>query len=82
MFPEERKEQPVREESCSRSQHALGMLGKSGADLLKLVCDGFGLFMPLEPHHVLCVEPPGLLLQGFGCQILGLGALRRGSRNM
>lgn len=55
---------------------------RAGADLLKLVRDGFGLFMSLEPHHVLGVEPPGLLLQGFGCQILGLGALRRGSRNM
>ena len=31
--------------------------------------------MPLEPHHVLGVEPPALLLERFGCQVLGLGAL-------
>lgn len=30
--------------------------------LLKLICDGLGLLMPLEPHHVLGVESPGLLL--------------------
>lgn len=50
------------------------------ADLLKLISDGLGFLMPLEPHHVLGVEPPRLLLQGFGCQILGLGALQSGQQ--
>ena len=31
--------------------------------------------MPLEPHHVLGVEPPTLLLERLGRQVLGLGAL-------
>lgn len=43
--------------------------------LLKLISDGLRFLMPLEPHHVLCVEPPGLLFQGFGCQILSFCAL-------
>ena len=30
--------------------------------------------MSLEPHHVLCVESPGLLLQSFSCEVLSLGA--------
>lgn len=47
-------------------------------DLLKLISNGFGFFVPLKPHHVLCVEPPWLFLQSFGCQILGLSALQRG----
>lgn len=46
-------------------------------DLLKLIRNGLGFFVPLKPHHVLRVEPPWLLLQGFGCQILGLSALQR-----
>lgn len=50
----------------------------SQAHLLELIGNGLGLFVPLKPHHVLGVEPPGLLLQGFGCQILGLSALQRG----
>ena len=48
-----------------------------GPHLLELVCDGLGLLMPLEPHHVLGVEPPGLLLQGLGRQVLRLRALGR-----
>jgi len=32
--------------------------------------------VPLEPHHVLGVEPPRLLLQGFGGQVLRFGALQ------
>ena len=31
--------------------------------------------MSLEPHHVLGVEPPALLLQGLGGQVLGFSAL-------
>ena len=31
--------------------------------------------MPLEPHHVLGVEPPALLLESFGSKVLRLGAL-------
>ena len=31
--------------------------------------------MPLEPHHVLCVEPPTLLLESLCCQVLRLRAL-------
>lgn len=46
-----------------------------GPHLLKLISDGLGLLMPLEPHHVLGVEPPRLLLQGLGCQVLRLCAL-------
>lgn len=46
-------------------------------NLLKLISDGLGLFVPLKPHHVFCVEPPRLFLQGFGCQILGLSALQQ-----
>lgn len=46
-----------------------------GPHLLELVRDGLGLLVPLEPHHVLGVEPPRLLLQGLGCQVLRLSAL-------
>lgn len=74
MFPENERT-AVQGPFPARSGDARRRL--SGADLLKLVCDGLGLFMPLEPHHVLGVEPPGLLLQGLGCQILGLGTLPR-----
>lgn len=49
---------------------------KVDSDLLELICDGLGLLVPLKPHHILGVEPPGLLLQGFGCKILGLSALQ------
>ena len=31
--------------------------------------------MSLEPHHILGVEPPTLLLEGLGRQVLGLGSL-------
>ena len=31
--------------------------------------------MPLEPHHILGVEPPALLLESFGSKVLRLGAL-------
>ena len=31
--------------------------------------------MPLEPHHVLRVEPPALLLESFCCQVLRLRSL-------
>ena len=43
--------------------------------LFILVIDHLRLLMPLEPHHVLGVEPPALLLERLGCQVLGLGAL-------
>lgn len=46
-----------------------------GPHLLKLIGDGLGLLVPLEPHHVLGVESPRLLLQGLGCQVLRLRAL-------
>lgn len=49
--------------------------GELCSHLFKLIGDGLGLLVPLKPHHVLGVEPPRLLLQGFGCQILRLGAL-------
>lgn len=45
-------------------------------NLLKLIGDGLGFFMPLEPHHVFGVKPPGLFLQSFSCQILGFGSLQ------
>ena len=31
--------------------------------------------MPLEPHHVLRVEPPALLLESLCCQVLRLRSL-------
>jgi len=43
--------------------------------LFKLIIDHFGLLVPLEPHHVLGVKPPALLLQSLGGQVLRLGAL-------
>lgn len=43
--------------------------------LFELVSDSLGLLVPLEPHHILGVKPPRLLLQSFGGQILSLGAL-------
>lgn len=53
-----------------------GTRAQDEAHLLKLVGDGLGLLVPLEPHHILGVEAPRLLLQGLGCQVLRLGALR------
>ena len=44
-------------------------------DLFKLIIDHFGLLVPLEPHHVLGVKPPALLLESLGGQVLRLGAL-------
>lgn len=43
--------------------------------LFELISDSLGLLVPLEPHHVLGVKPPRLLLQSLGGQILSLGAL-------
>jgi len=43
--------------------------------LFKLIIDHLGLLVPLEPHHVLGVKPPALLLQSLGGQVLRLGAL-------
>lgn len=31
----------------------------------------FRFFMPLEPHHILSVKPPALLLEDFCSQVLG-----------
>ncbi len=45
--------------------------------LLKLVGDVFGFLVSLEPHHVLGVEPPRLLLERLRRQILRLCSLRR-----
>lgn len=43
--------------------------------LLVLLVDDLGFLMALEPHHILCVEPPALLFKGLGCQVLCLGPL-------
>ena len=43
--------------------------------LFIFIVDDLGFLVPLEPHHVLGVEPPALLLECLGGQILGLGAL-------
>lgn len=43
--------------------------------LLIVFCDSFWFFVPLKPHHVLCVEPPRLLLQSLCCEVLSLGTL-------
>ncbi len=43
--------------------------------LLELVVDDLRLLVPLEPHHVLCVEPPRLLLERLGRQVLRLRPL-------
>lgn len=48
---------------------------RAGSHLLKLISDGLGLLVPLEPHHILGVEPPRLLLQGLGRKVLCLSAL-------
>ena len=43
--------------------------------LFILVIDHLGFLVALEPHHVLGVKPPTLLLERLGSQVLGLGAL-------
>jgi len=43
--------------------------------LFVFVIDYLGFFMPLEPHHVFGVKPPGLLFKSLGRQILSLGSL-------
>lgn len=43
--------------------------------LLILLVDDLGLLVALEPHHVLGVEAPALLLERLGRQVLRLGAL-------
>ena len=43
--------------------------------LFIFIIDDLRFLMPLEPHHVLGVEPPALLLERLGRQVLGLGAL-------
>jgi len=43
--------------------------------LFIFIIDDLRFFMPLEPHHVLGVEPPALLLESFGSKVLRLGAL-------
>lgn len=58
-------------------QQGCGPTGRrAGSHLLELVSDGLGLLVPLEPHHILGVEPPRLLLQGLGRKVLCLSALR------
>ena len=47
----------------------------SNAHLFIFIIDDLRFFMPLEPHHVLGVEPPALLLESFGSKVLRLGAL-------
>jgi len=43
--------------------------------LLKLLGDGFRLFVPLKPRLILFMETPTLALQRFRCQELLPGAL-------
>ena len=45
--------------------------------LLVLLSDGLGLLVPLEPHHVLGVKAPRLLLQRLGRQILSFCSLQQ-----
>ena len=44
-------------------------------NLLKLIIDHFWLLVSLEPHHILGVKPPTLLLQRLSGKVLRLGAL-------
>lgn len=58
-------------------QQGCGPAGRrAGSHLLELVSDGLGLLVPLEPHHILGVEPPRLLLQCLGRKVLRLSALQ------
>ena len=43
--------------------------------LFIFIIDDLRFLMPLEPHHVLRVEPPALLLESFCCQVLCLRPL-------
>ena len=43
--------------------------------LFIFIIDDLRFLMPLEPHHVLRVEPPALLLESFCCQVLRLRSL-------
>ena len=43
--------------------------------LLELLCDGLGLFVPLEPCLVLLMEAPALALERLGRQVLLVGSL-------
>jgi hypothetical protein len=43
--------------------------------LLELLCDGFGLLVPLEPCLVLLVETPALALERLRRQVLLVGSL-------
>ena len=63
----------------------VGALKKRGEDqqsvtansmyLFIFIIDDLRFLMPLEPHHVLGVEPPTLLLESFCCQVLRLRSL-------
>lgn len=44
--------------------------------LLVLVRRDLGLFVPLEPRHVLLMVPPALFLELSSCKILLIGTLR------
>ena len=43
--------------------------------LLKLIIDHFWFLVSLEPHHILGVKPPTLLLQRLCRQVLRLSSL-------
>lgn len=43
--------------------------------LFIFIIDDLRFLVPLEPHHVLRVEPPALLLESFCCQVLRLRSL-------
>lgn len=43
--------------------------------LFIFICDCLWLFVPLKPHHVLCMESPRLLFESFCCQVLGFRSL-------
>lgn len=48
---------------------------KTVANLFVFLIDNLGLLVSLEPHHVLGVEAPALLLERFCRQVLRLGPL-------